>query len=178
MNLTNNTLKCKVQGNYSPPHQKMPTELIYVALKWETKLKSNYKINEKVALNKHTKSVWNPLERQHEKPLRLNESEASDVTWVSDLSARGHNLLAINASQTIPKGRKRSAAATWVLPPWQGQSAGGKLRWAEPGCSAASAGIEGGNENIALHLMHRWQFLIFPFQSEIPRGQAVNVCLY
>lgn len=107
----------------------------------------------------------------------LNESEASGVTWVSGLSARGHDLLTINASQPIPEEewdplQPQGLCLPDKVSPWEEQ-----LWWATAGCaaaSAASAGNDGGKKHHQSSFRHRWQFLLIPFPTEIPRGLAVN----
>lgn len=85
----------------------------------------------------------------------LKESEASDVTWVSGLSARGHDLLTINASQPIPEEEwdplwpqgfcLPDKVSPWEEQPWR----------ATAGCAAASAGNDGGKKHHQSSFRHR-----------------------
>lgn len=85
----------------------------------------------------------------------LKESEASGVTWVSGLSARGHDLLTINASQPIPEEewdplRPQGLCLPDKVSPWEEQ-----LWWATAGCAAASAGNDGGKKHHQSSFRHR-----------------------
>lgn len=106
--------------------------------------------------------------------IYVKESEAYGVTWVSGLSARGHDLLTINASQPIPEEewdplRPQGLCLPDKVSPWEEQP-----WWATAGCAAASAGNDGGKKHHQSSFRHRWQFLLIPFPTEIPRGLAVN----